>query len=179
MAEHGSAPTQTGGGLAAGEREQLLYVLESRFAPALEAATAAVRDAERVLAEARSRLARAESAANAPYASDPLIFMRRSVEDEVDGLERKTTEGKVRASYRFLLDRSVELAMAEVARFHDDQATLHRELAEGVDACRAAEGRAAEALVEAQRMQERVRASEQTARRGLHLLQEKLGPNRS
>ncbi|MEI2776973.1 MAG: hypothetical protein V9G19_13595 [Tetrasphaera sp.] len=168
----------SGEGLAAGEREQLVYVLENRLAPALEAAASAVREAERSLADAQDRLARAELAANSPYVSDPLIFMRRSVEEEVDALERKTTAKKIRTSYRFLLDRAVELAGAEVARFHDDQRAQHQERQEGVEACRAAEQRAAAALDEARQMQERVRASEQSARRGLQLLLDKLGPAR-
>lgn len=162
-------------GLAAGEQEQLVYALDSRFGPHLEAATAAVREAERGLAEARERLERAEHAAtSAAYTSDPLTFMRQGVEEEVEGLGRKTTEKKVRASYRFLLDRSVELAAAEVRRFHDDQASARRQEQEGVEACREAERRAVETLDAAHAMQERVRRAEQAARQGLGTLVGKL-----
>lgn len=166
--------TRHPGGLAAGEREQLVYTLETRFAPALEAAAAAVRDAERALAEARERLARAELPTQLPYASDPLIFMRHSVEEEIDGLERKTTEKKVRASYRFLLDRAVELAGAEVTGFHDSQAGLARERTEGLQACRDDERRAREAVAAAREMRGRVEAAERFARRGLQTMVDKL-----
>lgn len=162
-------------GLAAGEREQLAWTLDSRFAAHLEAAGAAVREAERALAGARERLAQAEqAAARSQYTSDPLTFMRQSVAQELEGLERKTTEKKVRASYRFLLDRSVELAAAEVARFHDDRAVEQRELETGVDACREAERRALEVLAAARTMQEQVQAAERSAREGLGTLLDKL-----
>ena len=167
-------PPHGADGLAAGEPAQLLYTLETRLAPALEAAAAAVRDAERALAQAQERLTHAELAADTPYASDPLTFMRRSVDEEVEALARKTNEKKVKVSYRFLLERAVELATAEVARYHEDQATAQAELVDGLDACRAAESRAAEALQAARQMQERVRAAEQSARQGLRLLLEKL-----
>lgn len=158
-----------------GEREQLVYVLENRFGASLEAAAAAVRDAERALADARARLARAEQvAARSGYTSDPLTFMRASVEEKVDALERKTNEKKVRTSYRFLLDRAVELAAAEVASFHDDRALELRELDDGVDACREAERRAAQVLEQALAMQERVRSAEAAARQGLATLLAKL-----
>ena len=164
-----------GEGLAAGEQEQLVYALEGRFAAPLETAAAAVREAERGLAEARERLARAEeAAASERYTSSPLPFMRDSLTEEVDGLERKTTPRKVRAAYRFLLDRAAELATAEVQGFQEDQADLVREQAEGVAACRDAVDRAAVALAAAEELQERVRAAEQAARQGLGVMVEKL-----
>lgn len=167
-------------GLAAGDQEQLVHALDSRFAPHLEAATAAVRETERALAEARDRMERAERAAtDASYTSDPLTFMRQGVDEEVEGLERKTTEKKVRASYRFLLDRAVELAAAEVQRFHDDEAAARRHEREGVEACREAVRRAEQTLEAARAMQDRVRRAEQAARQGLGTLVGKLtdGPD--
>lgn len=162
-------------GLAPGESEQLVYVLETRFAPHLEAATAAVREAERALGEASQRLASAEhSAASAAYTSDPLPFMREGVAEEVEGLERKTTEKKVRTSYRFLVDRSVELAAAELRRFEEDEAAAEQERREGVEACRAAVARAEESLAAARQMQERVQDAERSARQGLEVLLDKL-----
>lgn len=172
QARTGGGSPQTG---AAAEQDQLVYGLETRFAPHLEAATATVREAERELAQARERLAQAEeAAASAGYVSDPLIFMRQSVEEEVDALTRKTTEKKVRASYRFLLDRAVELAAAEVQGFHDDRAAEQQERDSGVEACRAAERRAAETLTAAEEMLERVRAAERAAREGLRTMVDKL-----
>ena len=170
--------SRTGGGaegLAAGEKEQLLYALETRFAPHLEAAAAVVRGAERELAEAQERLEQAQHAvSNQPYASDPVVFMRASVAEEVDGMERKTTPKKLRTSYRFLLDRAVELAGAEVRRFYDDRDYESREREQGLEACRAAVARASRTLDEARAVQERVLAAEQSARHGLSLLVDKL-----
>lgn len=169
-------PAPGADGLAPGEREQLAWALESRFGPHLEAATAAVREAERGLAQARERRVRAEQAAErSRYTSDPLTFMRQSVADEVEALERKTTEKKVRTAYRFLLDRSVELAAAEVARFHDDRAVEERERETGLDACREAERRATDAVAAARAMHEQVLAAERAARRGLETMAAKLG----
>ncbi len=179
MTARGGSSDSSGEGLAAGEREQLVYVLESRFAPPLEAASVLVREAERQVAEARERLARAESAAPAPYTSDPLTFMRRSVAEEAEALERKTTEKKMRAAYRFLLDRAVELAGAEVDGFHADRAAVERAAQDGPEACRSAVQRAEEAAEAAHRTQERVQAAERAARDGLMLLVVKLAPEPS
>jgi hypothetical protein len=166
---------RAGEGLASGEKEQLGYALETRFAPHLEGAAAAVREAERGLAEARERLERAEeAAAEQRYTSDPLVFMRASVTEEVEGMERKTTPKKLRTSYRFLLDRAVELAGAEIQRHHDDLDTARREREDGLAACLAAVIRAEETLAHARAMQERVAFAEQSARRGLGVLVEKL-----
>lgn len=172
----GSASGGPGGdGLAVGEHEQLVYALEGRFAASLETAAGAVREAERELAEAQERLAQAEEAAERErYTSSPLPFMRDSLTDEVDGLARKTTPKKVRAAYRFLLDRAAELAAAEVQGFQDDQADLVRERAEGVEACRDAVDRATAALAAAEELQARVRVAEQAARQGLGVMVEKL-----
>lgn len=164
-----------GDGLASGEQEQLVYALEGRFAAPQEAATAAVFEAERALAEAQERLARAEEAAeNERYVSSPLPFMRETLTEEVDGLERKTTPKKVRAAYRFLLDRAAELAAAEVQGFQDDRAELERERSDGVAACRDEVDRATAALAAAREVQERVEAAEQAARQGLNMMVSKL-----
>ncbi len=161
--------------LDAGERERLAAALEARFAAHLEAAAAAVRDAERRLTEARDRLARAEEAAAVqPYRSSRLVFMRETVTEDVEALERKTTGKKVRAAYRFLLDRAVELAAGEVQGFHDDLAAAEHERVHGVEACRAAVDRADAALEEARAMEERVRSAERSARQGLAVLVDKL-----
>lgn len=163
--------------LAPGEHEQLVYALETRFAPHVEAAGTVVREAERALAEAREQLARAEQeAGSAPYTSDPLTFMRASVTEELEGLERKTTGKKLRASYRFLLDRAVEQAGAEVQRFHDDEADAQRERTVGIEASRAAVQRAEHTLEAARQAEERVRGAENSARQGLDVLAERLRP---
>src|SRR5690606_29074308 len=108
--------------LADGELQQLAYGIETRFAPHVEAAASAVRAAERDLAEARERLERAVAAAEQQrYRSDPLVFMRELLAEEVDGLERKTNPKKLRTSFRFLVDRAVELAAGEVQGFHDER----------------------------------------------------------
>jgi len=170
-----SAVRQAGEGLAAGEKEQLVYALEARFAAHLEVAAAVVREAERGLAEAQEQLEQAERAvADTRYTSDPLVFMRASVNEEVEGLERKTTPKKLRTSYRFLLDRAVELAAGEIKRFHDDQDAARLERERGVEASQAALLRATESLETARIMQGRVIAAERSARQGLGLLVEKL-----
>ena len=115
-----------------------------------------------------------QAAASERYTSDPLVFMRASVSEEVEGLERKTTPKKLRTSYRFLLDRAVELAGAEIQRHHDDLGAEQRERESGLEACRAAVTRAEESLEAARAMQERVVFAEQSARQGLRLLVEKL-----
>lgn len=165
----------SGGSLASGEKEQLAYQLETRMTTHREAAAVAVREAETELSDARERLTEVEEAAErAGYASDPLPFMRQSVDEEVETLDRVSNEKRVRASYRFLLDRAVELAAAEVQRFHDDVAAEQRQRAEGLEACRAAVQRAEDTLAAAQRMQERVRLAEESARTGLATMIAKL-----
>lgn len=164
-----------GDALAQGEQEQLAYALETRFAPHLEAAALAVREAERALTEAQERLARAERTAEAGrYTSDPRPFMRGALDDEAEGIGRKTTGKKIRASYRFLLDRAVDLAAAEVQGFEDDRAADLAERTHGVQACHVAVQQAAEALEHAQQLQEHVRAAERSARQGLAVMVDKL-----
>lgn len=176
----GPAPEQTGGGRVPEhadpvEWERLTHALTVRFAPHVEAATAAVRDAEQDLARARDALARAHhDAAHQSYQSDRLVFMRAGVEDEADGLTRKTTAKKVRVAYRYLADRAVELAEAEVAGFHDDQAAARRQREQGVAACETAERVALDRLDAARAMLSRVRDAEQAAHRGLAVMLEKL-----
>lgn len=166
----------SGDGLQAGEKEQLAYALETRYAPHLEAAVAAVRQAEQDVDEAQTALVAAQAAEqDQTYRSDPLVFMRDSVAEELDGLDRRSNAKKVRASYRFLLDRAVELAAAEVRRFHDDQAAEKAEREGGIAACEAAVARAQDRLSAAREMQERVLAAESAARQGLALLVDKLG----
>lgn len=162
-------------GLTAGEEEKLVYALESRFAPHLEAAASTVREAERELEAARERLEQARTAAeDQGYTPDLLVFMRESVKEEVEALGRKTNAKKIRSSYRFLLDRAVELGAGEVQRFRDDQAAAQREREHGLEACEAAVERAADALHEARATQDRVTAAERSARLGLRLMVEKL-----
>ncbi len=167
----GGADRPAGEGLSPGEQEQLVYALQTRFEPHLEAAAAAVREAERELEEAQEKLARAEQAvADQRYVSDPLVFMREGLNEELDGLERKTNHKKVRTSYRFLLDRAVDLAAGEVQGFHDDREAVRRERRQGVTACQTAVQDATSALQEARLMHERVRAAEQAARQGLEIM---------
>lgn len=164
-----------GDALAQGEPEQLVYALESRFAPHVEAAAAAVREAERELTEAQERLATAEHAASTErYTSDPRPFMRDAIGEEVDGLERKTTGKKIRTSYRFLLDRAVDLAAAEVQGFEEDRAAALAERSDGVQACRDAVQRATVELEETRVLQERVLTAERAARQGLSVMVDKL-----
>ncbi|MGB9373805.1 MAG: hypothetical protein WCA82_06575, partial [Jiangellales bacterium] len=126
---------------------RLVQAFNERFAPHLDSAAAAVREAEQSLATAQDDLTRARHAAeNRPYVSDPLVFMRASLDDEVDGLRRKTTPKKVQAAYRYMLARAVELAVGEVQGYRDDQAALDHQREHGVDACQQAERAAAERL---------------------------------
>lgn len=179
MAQHdgnaGGAALDPADRLDPDERAQLVYALEGRFTPHLAAAASAVREAERELAEVREQLAQAiEEEERARYRSDPLVFMRAGVEEEVEGLTRKTTPKKVRTSYRYLLDRAVELAAGEVQGYHDDRDRERQQREQGVQASRDAEQRALAALEEAHAMQERVQAAEAAARRGLDVMAEKL-----
>jgi hypothetical protein len=153
---------------------RLVQAFNERFAPHLDSAAAAVREAEHALATAQDDLTRARHAAeNRPYVSDPLVFMRASLDDEVDGLRRKTTPKKVQAAYRYMLARAVELAVGEVQGYHDDQAALDYQREHGVEACQQAERAAAERLDAARQMHERVLAAERTARAGLAAMVEK------
>lgn len=153
---------------------RLVQAFNERFAAHLDSAAAAVREAEHALSAAQDDLARAQhSADNRPYVSDPLVFMRASLDDEVDGLRRKTTPKKVQAAYRYMLARAVELAAGEVQGYRDDQTALEHERERGVDACRQAERAAAERLDAARQMHERVLAAERTARAGLAAMVEK------
>lgn len=168
--------TVADGGLTDGEQEQLTSVLEERFSAPLEDAAAAVRAAERELEDAQDRLARVEEeAAVRPYRSDPLVFMRDGLAEELDGLARKTNPKKVRVAYRFLLDRAVELAAAEVQGLYDDRAAAEEERTNGVEACREAVQRATDALEAARAMAARVESAQRTAREGLAVTLDKLG----
>ncbi|MGB7979331.1 MAG: hypothetical protein WCF36_00880 [Candidatus Nanopelagicales bacterium] len=143
-----------------------------RFAPHVQAAAASVRAAERELALATELLERArEAAAEARYRSDPLVFMRASVKDEVEALGRKTTTKKARAAYRYLVDRAVELAEGEVNGFEADQAAAQRARHDSVDARLEAEADARRQLEAAREMQGRVHEAEQWANEGLALMQ--------
>lgn len=157
------------------ELDRLAHAVTDRFAPQLNAAAVAVREAEHRLADAREALVRAEhAAANASYQSDPLVFMRVTVVEELEALSRKTTPKKVRASYRYLLDRAVELADGEVAGYRRDLDAAQRERDAGVNACRQAEQAALTTLEAARVMQQRVQDAERAARDGLEMLREKL-----
>lgn len=160
------------------EWDRLALAVADRFAAPLHAAAAAVRDAEQNLAEAREALARAEqAAANARYVSDPLVFMRVTVREELDGLSRKTTPKKVRASFRYLLARAAELAEGELQGYRNDLKSARRDREQGVDACRQAEQEALAGLEAARAMHERVRDAERAARDGLAVLSEKMQPD--
>lgn len=150
--------------------------LDARFARHLEAAAEAVREAEQNLTSVREALERArQAAANRQYQSDRLVFMRASVRDELEGLDRKTTPKKVRVAYRYLVARAVELAEGEVAGFHADQAAAAREREQSVEAWLAAEQEGRRRLESARSMQARVLEAELAARRGLAVMVSKLG----
>ncbi len=164
-----------GGHVDPGEREQLAYALSARFAPHLQAAAAAVREAEQGLADAREALARArEEAASQRYQSDRLVFMRASVHEDVEALTRKTTPKKVRVAYRYLLARAVELAEGEVQGYRADQEAAQRQRRHSVEACAQAEREALDRLDAASAMHQRVRDAERAARDGLAVMLEKL-----
>lgn len=173
--ESGQAPEAPPGGQGnSAEALRLTQALVDRFAPHVEAAAAAVREAELALAAAQEELARArQEAENQRYRSDPLVFMRSALPEEVAGLRRKTTPKKVQAAYRYMLARAVELAAAEVQGYHADQAAIALDRTQGVEACLAVEQAAAERLAAAREMQQRVRAAEGEARAGLAVLFEK------
>lgn len=159
----------------AGERERLGYALAERFAPHVQAAAAAVRQAGDDLEVARGALERArQAAADKPYQSDRLVFLRAALEDEAEALTRKTTPKKVRLAYRYLLDRGGDVAETEVHGYHADVAELQREREDGVEACVAAERRAVERLDMARAMHERVRDAERVTRQGLAEMIERL-----
>ncbi len=145
--------------------------LEQRFAPHLDAAAAALRQAEQTLDDARRDLAHArDEAASREYQSDRRVFMRAAVDDELEALSRKTTEKKLRSAHRYLVARAVELADAEVAGYLADQADETREREHGVVACEHAERRAAQTLDAARAMHARVVAAYDAAERGLVVL---------
>lgn len=157
------------------ERERLVQALTLRFSPHIQAAAAAVREAEQDLIDARAELVRAQEAADSQhYRSDPLVFMRASLEDEVEALARKTTAKKVRVAYRYLVDRAAELAEGEVNGYRQDQAAATRDREQGVAACQARERQAMERRDAAHETQRRVLAAEQTARQGLAIMEGKL-----
>ena len=145
--------------------------LEQRFAPHLDAAGAALRQAEQALDDARIALAHArDEAASRQYQSDRRVFMRAAVDDELESLTRKTTEKKLRSAHRYLVARAVELADAEVAGYLADQREETREREHGVVACEHAERRAAQTLDAARAMHARVVAAYDASERGLVVL---------
>lgn len=157
------------------EWERLVHALGVRFAPHLEAAAGAVREAEDELSAARDNLARARKAEeDQRYQSDRLVFMRASLADEVEALGRKSTPKKLRVAYRYLVSRAAELAQGEVQGYLADQAAQRRHREESVAACMEAERRASDRLDAAAAMQQRVLAAERTALQGLAVLSEKL-----
>jgi hypothetical protein len=164
--------------IAQSELDRLALAVTDRFAPYLQAAASAVREAEHALAEAREALDRAEqAAANRRYVSDPLVFMRVTVREELDGLSRKTTPRKIRASFRYLLARAAELADAELQGYRTDLEAACRDRELGVDACRQVEQAALVDLEAARAMHQRVRDAERAARDGLAVLTEKVQPD--
>lgn len=172
----GSRSPRSSASLDLSERERLAFALSQRFAPQLEAAATAVHEAEQSLSVARNELAQAlEAEAGLGYRSDRLVFMRASVNDEVEALRRKTTEKKVRAAYRYLLDRAVELAAGEVEAYTTDQVSVQHAREHSVRARIQAEREAADRLAAAQAMHARVKDAERAARQGLAAMVEKLG----
>ena len=172
----GSRSAQSSTPLDLTERERLAFALSQRFAPHVEAAATAVREAEQSLAQAREQLSRArEAEAGQGYRSDRLVFMRAAVNDEVEALARKTTPKKVRVGYRYLLDRAVELAAGEVQEYTSDQDSAQHAREHSVEACIQAEREAGERLEAAHAMHGRVKAAEHAAREGLAIMVEKLG----
>jgi hypothetical protein len=168
---HGPSPGRAG----QDEWELLAHAVSVRFAPHLQAAAAAVREAEQDLATAREELTRARhAAASRPYQSDRLVFMRASVTDEVEALSRKTTEKKVKVAYRYLVDRAVELAAGEIQGYHEDQAATRQDHEHSVEAWLETERVAIERLEAARAMQARVHDAEQAARQGLAVMVQKL-----
>ena len=158
------------------ERERFAFALSQRFAQHVEAAATAVREAEQSLAQAREHLSRArEAEAGQGYRSDRLVFMRAAVNDEVEGLARKTTPKKVRVAYRYLLDRAVELAAGEVQEYTSDQDSAQHAREHSVEACIQAEREAGERLEAAHALHGRVKDAEHAARAGLAIMVEKLG----
>jgi len=159
---------------ASAETVRLTHALTERFAPHIEGAAAAVREAELALTAAHEELARARhEAENRRYRSDPLVFMRSALPEEVEALARKTTPKKVQAAYRYMLARAVELAAGEVQGYHADQAAIDLDRTHGVDAGLHAEQAAAERLEAAREMQQRVREAVSQARAGLAAMIEK------
>jgi DNA repair exonuclease SbcCD ATPase subunit len=159
------------------EWDRLALAVTDRFAPHLHAAAAALREAEHALAEARAALDRAEqAAANTRYVSDPLVFMRVTVSEELDGLSRKTTPKKVRASFRYLLARAAELAEGELQGYRNDLEAARRDRELGVGACQQAVHVALDDLEAARTMLQRVQDAERAARDGLAVLSEKVLP---
>jgi hypothetical protein len=157
------------------ELDRLAHAVTERFASQLQAAATAVREAEQGLSEARAALARAEDeVARTSYQSDRLVFMRVTVREELEGLARKTTPKKVRANFRYLLERAVELAEGELAGYRKDLEAARRERTQGVDALRQAEQDALGELEAARDLQRRVHDSERAARDGLEVLREKM-----
>lgn len=157
------------------EVDRLAHAVADRFAPHLHAAAAAVREAEQGLADARAALAQAEhAAASTRYQSDRLVFMRVTVSEELEGLARKTTPKKVRANFRYLLERAVELAEGELAGYRKDLETARRDRTQGVKALMQAEQEALGELQSAHDMQRRVHDSERAAREGLEVLRQKM-----
>lgn len=160
------------------ELDRLAQAVTDRFAPHLRSAEAMVRASEQGLADAREALARAEhAAANTSYKSDPLVFMRVTVGEELDALARKTTPKKIRANFRYLLDRAVELAEGEVAGYRNDLEAARRERDHGVESCRQAEQAALVELEATRAMQQRVCDAERAAREGLDMLREETRPS--
>ena len=163
--------------LTQSEVDRLALAVTDRFAAHLHAAAAAVRDAEADLAQAREALTRAEqAAASTRYVSDPLVFMRRTVREELDGLSRKTTPKNARAGFRYLLARAAELAEGELAGYRTDLDAARRDREQGVESCALAERIALGDLEAARAMQQRVHDAERAAREGLAVLGEKVHP---
>jgi len=172
----GSRPAHASTPFDLTEPERLAFALSQRFAPHLEAAAAAVREAEQSLSLARERLSAArEVEARQEYRSDRLVFMRASVNEEVSGLARKTTPKNVRVAYRYLLDRAVELAAGEVKEYMSDQNSAQHAREHSVEACIQVEREASERLEAAHAMHGRVKDAEHAAHEGLAMMVEKLG----
>jgi hypothetical protein len=171
--------TDAGGpdALPQAEWERLAQAASDRFAPYLHAAAEAVSEAERQVAVARAALLRAEqAAADTRYVSDPRVFMRVAVREELEALSRKTTQKKARASFRYLLARAAELAEGELHGYRADLEAARGDRQEGADACRRIQQEALSELEAARAMQKHVVEAAGAAREGLELLKEMMLP---
>ena len=141
------------------ELDRLAFAVTDRFALHLRAAQAAVREAEQSLEDARDSLALAEqAAADTPYQSDPLVFMRATVGDDLEGWRARRPRRRSGRATATCWTEPSSWPTARLTNYRRDLAASRRDRVQGWSRRQAVQVSVSE-LAAAKAMHERVLAA--------------------